>query len=175
MYDQTLMLDQSYAPVGVLPWQRAMQMLFLGKVEVVETYEKEVRTTYLVIKVPSVVRLIGKIKRRKKAVKFSRSSVYGRDEYKCQYCSVELPMGELTYDHVIPRSQGGKTVWTNIVSCCVRCNEHKAGRTPEQARMKLLKIPVQPKDTPHTKIRLSMNSIPDAWRDYLYWTSELEK
>jgi hypothetical protein len=84
-------------------------------------------------------------------------------------------MSELTYDHVVPRAQGGKTTWTNIVSCCVKCNSKKAGRTPEQAKMKLLKKPVQPKAIPAVFIQLSRKNVPDAWRDYLYWSGALEK
>ncbi len=83
-------------------------------------------------------------------------------------------MGELTYDHVVPRSQGGKTVWDNIVTACQECNGRKAGRTPEQAGMRLLKKPVQPVDVPAVTLRLSRASTPDEWRSFLYWTGELE-
>jgi 5-methylcytosine-specific restriction endonuclease McrA len=172
--EQTLMLDQGYAPVGIIPWQRAMQMLFLNKCEVVEEYDHEIKTTYLVIKVPAVVRLLGKVRRKKKLVKFSRVNIYGRDGYQCQFCGIRLPIGELTYDHVIPRSQGGKTEWTNIVSCCSDCNQQKANRTPEQAKMKLLKVPIQPVDLPAIVIPLSRTNVPDAWREYLYWTGSLD-
>lgn len=175
MNSQTLMLDQSYAPLGVVPWQRAIQMLSLGKCEVVEEYNEEIRSQYLVIKIPAVIRLLRAFRKRRKPVKFSRVNVYGRDDYKCQYCGKKQAMGELTYDHVIPRSQGGKTTWDNIVTCCVACNAKKAGRTPEQARMRLLKKPVQPVDIPSIVIEISRRSVPDAWRDYLYWTSALDQ
>jgi 5-methylcytosine-specific restriction endonuclease McrA len=175
MNANTLMLDQGYAPVGVIPWQRAIQLLFLGKVEVVEEYEQEVRSTKLVIKIPAVVRLLRAFRRFRKPVKFSRVNIYGRDEYRCQYCGDKCTMSELTYDHVIPRSQGGKTTWTNIVSACEDCNSKKAGRTPEQAKMRLLKKPVQPVDLPATVIEVSRTSIPDAWREYLYWTGSLDQ
>ncbi len=171
---QTLVLDQSYEPVQVVPWQDAITLLFTDKAEVIEEYDGELRSTYLVIKIPAVIRLKNKIARRKKPVKFSRVNIYGRDGYRCQYCGEKFRMSELTYDHVLPRSQGGKTTWTNIVSACHDCNGKKAGRTPEQARMKLLKKPVQPVDVPSMVIRLSRESAPAAWRDYLYWTNELE-
>lgn len=172
---QTLVLDQSYSPVLVVPWQRAIELLTLGKVEVIQEHDQEVRSAYLVIKIPSVIRLLRKFRRFKKPVKFSRVNIYGRDGYKCQYCGTKCSMNELTYDHVIPRSQNGKTTWTNIVSCCVPCNSRKAGRTPEQARMKLLKKPVQPVDLPTMMIQISRKNIPDAWRDYLYYTGDLDQ
>jgi 5-methylcytosine-specific restriction endonuclease McrA len=122
-----------------------------------------------------VVRLLKRFRRHKKPVKFSRVNIYGRDDYKCQYCGHKKSINELTYDHVIPRSQGGKTTWTNIVSACGECNSKKAGRTPEQARMKLLKKPVQPVDMPAVFIQVNKSNVPDAWRDYLYWTGSLEQ
>lgn len=172
---QTLCVDQGYAPVKIIPWQRAVQLLTLGKVEVVEEYEQEVRSVKWVIKIPAVVRLLKGFRRPKKPVKFSRVNIYGRDDYTCQYCTKKFSIGDLTYDHVLPRSQGGKTTWTNIVSCCSACNEKKANRTPEQARMKLLKKPVQPVDVPSVVIEVSRTSVPDAWRDYLYWTGSLDE
>ena len=175
MNAQTLMLDQGYAPVGVISWQRAVQMLSLGKCEVVEEYDHEIRSQYLVIKIPAVVRLLRVFRKRRKPVKFSRVNVYGRDDYKCQYCGQKFTMNELTYDHVIPRSQGGKTVWSNIVTCCVDCNAEKAGRTPEQAGMKLSKKPTQPVNLPSVIVPISRTSVPDAWRDYLYWTGSLDE
>ena len=84
-------------------------------------------------------------------------------------------MSDLTYDHVIPRSQGGKTTWENIVSACETCNSEKAGRTPAQAHMKLRKEPKQPRSVPAMLIPLSRESTPDEWRSYLYWTSELDE
>lgn len=171
---QTLVLDQGYSPLKVVPWQRAVQLLFLNKVETIEEYDQNIRSTYLVIKVPSVVRLLKGFRRHKKPVKFSRVNIYGRDGYACQYCGIKKPIGELTYDHVVPRTQGGKTTWTNIVTACSKCNAKKGGRTPEEAKMRLKKKPVQPKDMPAIVIALSRTSVPDAWRDYFYWTGELD-
>ena len=172
---QTLVLDQGYAPVKVVPWQHALILFFNGKVEIVEEYDREVRSTFLVIKMPAVVRLLHRFRRHKKPVKFSRVNIYGRDGYACQYCGTKKPMGELTYDHVIPRAQGGTTTWTNIVTACQRCNSWKGGRTPAQAGMTLLKQPVQPKHVPAMVLELSRSSVPEAWRDCLYWTGSLDE
>lgn len=172
---QTLVLDQGYQPVGVVHWTAAITMLFTDKAEVVSEYDGFVRSQLLVIKIPAVVRLLRAFRRRKKPVKFSRVNVLGRDDYRCQYCGDRKKMAELTYDHVVPRSRGGKTEWTNIVSCCVTCNARKANRTPEQAGMKLLKKPVQPTQTPALVLEISRRNVPDAWRDFLYWTGSIEE
>jgi len=172
---RTLVLSQGFEPVNIISWQQAITLLFLGKVEVIEEYDRNIKTTSLVIPIPAVVRLLKAFRRHRKAVKFSRVNIYGRDKYTCQYCGTRKPIGELTYDHVVPRAQGGKTTWTNIATCCTDCNREKANRTPEQAGMRLLKTPVQPTATPVLVVTVSRESVPDAWRDYLYWTSELEQ
>src|SRR5437763_4391150 len=127
---QTLVLSQGYEPVKIVSWQRAITLLFLGKVEVIEEYDRDIRSCSLLIKIPSVVRLLNAIRRHKQPVKFSRVNIYGRDRYTCQFCGDKKPVGELTYDHVVPRSQGGTTTWTNIVTACETCNRKKANRTP---------------------------------------------
>jgi 5-methylcytosine-specific restriction endonuclease McrA len=170
---QTLVLSQSYEPIKIVSWQRAITLLFLGKVEVIEQYDRDIKTTSLLIKIPAVVRLLNVFRRHKKPVKFSRINIYGRDKYTCQYCGVKKSIGDLTYDHVVPRAQGGKTTWTNIATSCSDCNRHKANRTPSQAGMKLLKVPAQPTASPVLIVTVSRESVPDAWRDYLYWTQEL--
>lgn len=173
---QTLVLSQSFEPVKIVSWQKAITLFFLGKVEVIEEYDHDIKTTSLVIKVPAVVRLKEAFRRHKKPVKFSRINIYGRDKYTCQYCGKKKKsISELTYDHIVPRSRGGKTTWLNIATCCADCNRKKANRTPAEAGMKLLKDPVQPTATPVLIITISKESAPDAWRDYLYWTSELDE
>jgi 5-methylcytosine-specific restriction endonuclease McrA len=172
---QVLVLDKSYRPLQVVHWTAAITMLFTSKAEVVAEYDGFVRSALLVLKMPAVIRLLNVFRRKSKKVKFSRVNIYARDNYECQYCGARKRMGELTYDHVIPRSQGGKTDWTNIVSACTECNGKKANKTPEQARMKLRKQPVQPVKEPAVVLQLSRENVPDAWRDFLYWTGELEQ
>ena len=172
---QTLLLNQGFEPIKVISWQRAISLLFLGKVEVIEEYDHELRAVSLVIKVPAVVRLLRAFRRHHRPVKFSRVNIYARDGYKCQYCARKASLAELTYDHVVPRSRGGATDWANIVTCCYLCNRQKGGRTPREAGMALLAQPIQPSWVPAIAIRISLRSVPDAWRDYLYWTGELDK
>lgn len=171
----TLLLDQSYRAVKVISWQRAITLLFLNKVEIIEEYDHEVRSTSVVFKMPAVARLIKAFKRPKKAVKFSRVNIYSRDQWCCQYCTKQFDMKDLTYDHVIPRAQGGTTTWENIATACEPCNTYKGGRTPAQAKMPLRKKPVKPTWVPAVQVKVSQESCPDAWRDYLYWSGALEE
>jgi 5-methylcytosine-specific restriction endonuclease McrA len=172
---RTLLLSQGFEPIKVISWQRAITLLFLGKVEVVEEYQQDIHSVNLIIKIPAVVRLLRAFRRHHKPVKFSRVNIYARDNYKCQYCGRKALLTELTYDHVVPRSKGGGTDWTNIVTACYECNRRKGGRTPREAGMQLLAHPVQPNWVPAVTIRISLRSVPDAWRDYLYWTGDLSE
>jgi 5-methylcytosine-specific restriction endonuclease McrA len=171
---RTLLLSQGYEPIKIISWQRAMTLLTLDKVEVVEQYDAEIRAVSMIVKVPAVIRLLKAFRRHAKPVKFSRVNIYARDGYRCQYCGARCTIDELTYDHVTPRSRGGRTTWENIVSCCYRCNARKANRTPGEARMALRGAPVRPAWIPSVQIRVSAKSVPDAWRDYVYWTGEIE-
>lgn len=173
---QTLVLDQAYAPIKIVSWQRAITLLSLGKVELVSEYDdKEIRSVSLVIKMPAVIRLLQAFRRHKKPVKFSRVNILARDRWKCAYCKCKLTMADATYDHVLPRSQGGKTEWTNICAACEACNRKKANRTPEQAGMKIHTKLERPSWVPVLEIRLSKESLPAAWQDWLYWNEPLEE
>lgn len=128
---ETLVLNAGYQPVARITWQRAITLLFLGKVEVIDEYEdRTIRSVSFEVKMPSVVRFLRMLTRRKPVVRFSRENVFARDQGQCQYCGTRLTRAESTYDHVVPRSQGGRTNWENIVIACVPCNQRKGGRTP---------------------------------------------
>jgi 5-methylcytosine-specific restriction endonuclease McrA len=178
----TLVLNLGYEPVARVPWQRAVTLLFLGKVEVVEEYDDhDVRSVTFTFKMPSVVRLLRALRFRRGVLKFSRENVYARDGGKCQYCDRRVARHEATYDHVTPRARGGQTTWTNIVIACLACNQRKGGKTPEQAGMKLRCAPVKPKKLPDTfRITLTIGKgMPQSWnnwlRDYAYWNTELDE
>ena len=134
---RTLVLDQGYQPHRIISWQRAVCMIFDGKVEVVEEYDEDVRSVTITIKMPAVVRLLRTVVGRKRAIKFSSINVAMRDDFKCQYCGARHRLCGLTYDHVVPKSQGGKTNWENIVMACYACNEKKGNCTPKQAGLRL--------------------------------------
>lgn len=178
---ETLVLDQSWLPVAKVSWQRALTLYFQSKVQIVSSYEdREIKSVTFAIKMPSVVRFLKAVRGRKRLVKFSRENVYGRDRGRCQYCNNKVERHEATYDHVLPRARGGKTDWTNIVIACVPCNQKKGGRTPEQASMKLLSIPVKPKKLPEMRITIVWRKgMPTDWAQWLtdavYWNGELEE
>jgi 5-methylcytosine-specific restriction endonuclease McrA len=170
---RTLLLTRGYEPMQIISWRRAITLLALDKVEVVERYALVARAVSCAIEVPAVIRLRSAARRAPRPVKLSRANIYARDGYRCQYCAVPCAIGELTYDHVIPRAQGGTTTWENIVSACYACNRDKANRTPAQAGMTLRKPAVRPTWIPATEIVVSARSVPDAWRDYVYWTGDV--
>jgi 5-methylcytosine-specific restriction endonuclease McrA len=175
MTTRVLVLDQGYQPHRIVSWQCAITMLFRNVAEVIEEYDEDVRAVTFVMKMPAVIRLLKRIARRR-AVRFSRMNVLLRDNFTCQYCGHKFPTRQLNYDHVLPRSQGGKTCWENIVASCFECNHRKAGRTPEQARMHLLKRPERPKTLPLMAFHVEDgDALPDIWASYLYWHGRLEE
>ena len=171
--EQVLLLNITYEPLKIINWKRAITLLFLEKVEVVEEYGREIHSVSFTIKLPSVVRLLRMVKKPKTPVKFSRQNIYARDKYKCQYCGRRFPTEELTYDHIIPKSRGGKTKWENIVTCCIQCNRKKGGRIHTEAGMKLIRKPSRPTWLPALRITIGFREVPHLWRDYLYWNVEL--
>lgn len=172
---RTLVLDQGYQPHRIVSWQRAVLMVFDGKVEVIEEYDDDIRSVTIVIKMPAVVRLLRAV-RGKRGVKLSRMNVAIRDGFKCQYCARKLPLSKLTYDHVLPRAHGGTTCWENIVMACYGCNGRKAARTPAQAGLTLLKQPVRPSWLPVVAFKIDPSlSMPDAWINWVYWHGKLDE
>lgn len=171
--EQVLLLNISYEPLKIINWKKAITMLCLGKVEVIEEYGRDIHSISFTIKLPAVVRLLKVVKRNNSPVKFSRQNIYIRDRYKCQYCGRKFPAEDLTYDHIIPKSRGGKTKWENIVTCCMQCNRKKGGRTPREASMKLIRKPVIPTWVPSVRLTIGFREVPQSWRDYLYWHVEL--
>ncbi|MFO0592053.1 MAG: HNH endonuclease [Polyangiaceae bacterium] len=166
MTTSTLLLTPWMAPHKIISWQTAVVMSFLGKVEVLEEYDDVVASPSVALKTPAVVRLKRSGVGPKRGVKFSRANVFTRDGFTCQYCGSRKSPRELNYDHVIPRVQGGKTVWENIVTSCYDCNGRKQGRTPEQAGMKLLRPPVKPKSLPATLVHFGESRLPARWAPY---------
>ena len=174
--EQTLLLNATYEPLKVVDWRKAITMLCQGKVEVVSEYDREIHSVSITFRLPSVIRLLRYItmKRRLDEVPFSRANIYARDEHSCQYCGREFPVGDLTFDHVVPVSQGGRKNWGNIVTSCIKCNRKKGGRTPAQAGLRLIRPPKRPTRSPTVRLTFGLRDAPDSWRDYLYWNVELD-
>jgi len=179
---ETLVLNRIYEPIDRISWQRAVALWWLDKVEIVEEYaDREIRSVSFSMRMPSVVRILGALRFRRRSARFSRENVLARDRATCQYCARKLSRVEATYDHVIPRMLGGETRWENIVIACLPCNQRKGGRTPEQAGMKLRTQPVSPRSLPAT-LRFTFadtKGMPASWRQYFtdlaYWHGSLEQ
>jgi 5-methylcytosine-specific restriction endonuclease McrA len=163
---RTLLLTPWMAPHRVVTWERAVVLVVLGKVDVLEEYDEEIRAPSRSLRTPSVVRL-KKSPSTKHVVRFSRINVYTRDGFRCQYCGEKKAMRDLNYDHVVPRVRGGKTVWENIVTSCYACNDRKGSRTPEEAGMTLRKKPFKPSSLPVAPVlRVDRSEMPKAWLPY---------
>lgn len=144
---KTLVLNASYEPIRIISWERAIYYLMLEKADVISEYDEVVRSTTVTLKLPKVIRLKKYVKMAGQlmSMRYSRRNILIRDKMMCQYCGEKCTNTNATMDHVIPRSRGGKTSWTNIVTACHPCNNKKDNRTPGEADMKLLKDPVKPK------------------------------
>ncbi len=175
--EQTLLLNASFEPIKVIDWQRAMTLLCQGKVEIVEEHDREVRAVRFSFKLPSIVRLLRyvHIRRQRDVVPFTRSNIYARDKYTCQYCAKVFQTEELTFDHVVPQAQGGHKSWENIVTACVECNRRKDNRTPAEAGMPLLSVPVRPSSTSILRVSIGIRKMPRSWLEFCYWNVELDE
>lgn len=167
METRTLLLNSWAMPHAILTWDEAICLVYQEKVTVLEEYDEIVSSPSTSYFIPAVIQLRHQVATMKKGVKFSRINVFTRDGFKCQYCGQRKTMRELNYDHVVPRKQGGKTTWYNVVSSCYPCNEKKAGRTPEQAGMTLLRRPAKPHSLPLHAVYLESKNVPSVWEPYL--------
>ncbi len=166
----TLVLNPWGVPHRVVNWEEAVILVYTEKVDVLEEYEETVSSPSITMNIPAVIRLRKAIKPFKTVVKFSRINVFQRDDFKCQYCGKKKQMHDLNYDHVIPRKQGGKTTWDNIVAACAGshgCNSKKGAKTPAQAGMRLLNKPFKPKTLPTSPPLIGLKTVPKEWAPYL--------
>lgn len=190
-FTRTLILNQSYRAHEVVDWKDAVTRMFSGKIEVLVQYDEilahldrqtlhtfpELRRALrqvigtdaesMDIKVPAVAVLRRKVSHMKGGVKFSKINVCLRDDFRCQYCGVKFPMSKLNYDHVLPRSKGGKTVWENIVMACYPCNDKKGHLTLAESGMRLLTVPLVPKVLPMNEPLIDRDLAPAEWIPFL--------
>lgn len=197
LYSSVLVLNRHYQPVNITSVRRAFSLLYQGLAKAVDkqyqTFDYEtwaelsaeknatdvVRTVSRCIRVPRVIILQVFDKFPRARVRFSRRNIYLRDNSTCQYCGQKKLRCDLNLDHVIPKSQGGRSNWANIVCSCIKCNLKKGGKTPKEANMRLLQQPKQPNWSPFSQPLSRNPSIYEAWRPFLnpidaaYWNSEL--
>lgn len=166
MSEHCLLLNAWMLPQKVIRWEQAVTLWFLGKVDVLEAYDLWVSSPSLSVPLPAVVKLRRSPAPFRRGIKFSRANVFSRDGYTCQYCGAHKPRAELSFDHVVPKTHGGKTGWENIVTACRPCNLKKRNRTPEQAGMRLIKAPVRPNVLAIEPMAFGGRDIPAEWRGY---------
>lgn len=162
----------SYYPLSLWSWQDAIKAVCLDRVNIVSEYDRPVRSPSFEMNLPSVVSLREYIKPPTYPA-FTRFNVFLRDRFKCQYCGVPE---DLTFDHVLPRSKGGRTTWENVVAACAPCNLRKANRLTREIKMFPRQKPYRP--TVHDLHRngraFPPNYLHESWLDFLYWDIELD-
>jgi 5-methylcytosine-specific restriction endonuclease McrA len=171
---RVLVLNASWEPMRIVSWQRAILLLLGEKIEVIDAYEVQVRSPSCALNLPSVVRMKKYVRPKKKRtiLRFSRQHVFLRDEYKCQYCLNTFTVKDLTLDHVIPVTRGGRKTWSNIVTSCGTCNQQKGSRTPQEAGFHEFRSPKEPHAGFLPDLLFMRGSLPDSWRPYLEWMSK---
>ncbi|MFK7839024.1 MAG: HNH endonuclease [Bdellovibrionales bacterium] len=164
----------SYFPLSVWSWQDAVKAIFRGSVTVISEYERKIHSPNCEMKLPSVLALNEYVHMDRKPA-FTRFNVFLRDEWTCQYCASSFKTHDLTFDHVIPRSRGGRTEWENIVAACRGCNTVKGSKMPHEVNMYPLREPAQPSvyDLQEHGRSFPPNFLHESWSDFLYWDTEL--
>jgi len=162
----------SYFPLSLWPWQDAIKAVFLDRVSILAEYDTVIHSPSTEMRLPSVVVLRDYVKPARYPA-FTRFNLFLRDEFSCQYCG---STGDLTFDHVHPRSRGGRTTWGNVVAACGRCNLQKSDKTLRRSGMKLRREPFQPSAIELQNIgrKFPPNYLHESWLDYLYWDAELD-
>lgn len=163
MASKVLVLNQDYQAISVCTPERAFILVFLKKAEMVSDLKAKVlRSVGSKFKYPSIIRLNRYINLPYKKVALSRTNIFKRDGYRCVYCGVRE---NLTLDHVIPRSKGGRDSWHNLVTACQKCNTEKGDCTPEQAEMQMAHKPFRPSFIMY--LREFNGKVEDEWKPYL--------
>ena len=164
----------SYFPLSLWSWQDAVKAVFLDRVSVLSEYDVEVHSPSHAMRLPSVIALRDYIPAARRPA-FTRFNVFLRDSFECQYCGDGFPAHDLTFDHVIPRSRGGLTSWTNVVAACGPCNLRKGSKLPRECHMLPRQEPRAPTswELQDNGRAFPPNHLHESWRDYLYWDSEL--
>lgn len=165
----------SYFPLSLWSWQDTVKAVFMGRVSILSEYDREVHSPSFSMRLPSVIALKEYISTSRYPA-FTRFNVFLRDSFSCQYCGVRKPTPDLTFDHVVPRSKGGRTSWDNVVTACCSCNMRKGSQFLHQCGLHLRQKPWRPLSHQLQENGRSFppNYLHESWRDYLYWDTELD-
>jgi 5-methylcytosine-specific restriction endonuclease McrA len=169
MQAPVLVLNATFEPINITAVRRALVLMLKGVAQAEETNHAEVHSASKAVPVPSVIRLLSYRHIPQQSRALSRKNILLRDRNTCQFCGLLFPASELTLDHVLPRSRGGRSSWENLVACCYTCNNRKGDRTPEEAGLTLQRRP-RP-FTLHTSRQLMrlMGHRDEKWRKYLFY------
>ena len=153
-------------------WQDAIKSVFLNRVSIISTYERKVRSPSFEMNLPSVIALKNFIQPSKNP-NFTRFNVFLRDKFMCQYCGSKE---DLTFDHFIPRSKGGLTTWSNVITACSSCNLKKSNKLHQDIKMHPIQLPFKPNvhELHRNGKSFPPNYLHESWMDFLYWDIELE-
>lgn len=163
LHGNVLVLNQSYQPINVTSVERAFVLVFLDKAELLHDIpDKKLRSAQEQFPFPSVIRLFKYVHIPYQSISLNRINIFRRDSFKCGYCGDK---NNLTIDHVLPRSRGGKDTWQNLVTACESCNSKKGDRTPDEANMPLRVSPFKPSYI--IFLRNFAGKIPIDWDKYL--------
>ncbi len=169
MQEPVLVLNATFEPINVTAVRRAMVLLLKGVAQAEEVNHAEVRSTSLAIRVPSVIRLLAYRHIPQQTRALSRKNILLRDRNTCQFCGRVFPAAELTLDHVVPRSRGGRSSWENLVACCYQCNNRKGDRTPEEAGVRLARKPRPFTLYTSRQLMRLIGRRDEKWRKYLFY------
>jgi 5-methylcytosine-specific restriction endonuclease McrA len=161
---RVLILNQNYEPLAICSARKAVVLMYTGKVEMVEPSPFVVRSVSTTRTLPSIVRLSRLIHVPRKRILLSRNNILKRDNHRCQYCGTDR--SPFTVDHVVPRDRGGQDTWENLVCACADCNSRKSNRTPQEAGMKLLRVPRKPGYLFFMQHVVRVTD--DRWKPYLF-------
>jgi 5-methylcytosine-specific restriction endonuclease McrA len=166
----------SYFPLSVWPWQEAVKAIFRGSVTVISEYDRVVHSPSCEFRLPSVLALKEFVETERTPA-FTRFNVFLRDRWRCQYCGGTFKTHELTFDHVMPKSKGGRTSWENIVAACQCCNRRKGNKTPGEIGMFPLSPPKRPSvyELQGCGRQFPPNFLHESWGDFLYWDTVLDE
>ena len=169
LHRPVLVLNASYEPINICAARRALVLVLKGVASAEEESQAHVHSPRHTIRVPSVIRLLEYRRIPHQTLALSRKNILMRDRYTCQYCHKTLNSGELTLDHVIPRSRAGETTWENLVACCHPCNRRKGNQFATEASMKLMREPRAFNLHTSRHIMRLMGRSDDKWRKYLFY------
>ncbi len=162
MNRKVLVLNSTHVPINITSWERAISLLYKGKADGVRYNGHFINGKY---RLPEIIRLAKYVPMPYSEVVLSRRNIYLRDNHTCQYCGRQG--GNLTIDHIVPKSKGGEDSWQNMVVCCARCNNRKGDRSLEEAGMKLIGVPYRPSSTLYLHMT-RLTGVPQSWNQFFF-------